>query len=57
MLSLHLDLKIIFSIQYGKFPSLVHLSLILKSSEVLAKYRKTQVYTPFYKLRNKGPFR
>ena len=32
-----------FSLQYGKFPSIVHLSLILQSSEVLPKYGKTQV--------------
>ena len=35
MLSLHLHLKITFSLQ-----SLVHLSLVLKSSESLTKYGK-----------------
>ena len=41
VLSLHLDLKIIFSLQYGK--SLVHLSLVLKSNESLLRYGKTKV--------------
>ena len=43
MLSLHLDLKITFSLYYGKSPSIVRLSLVLKSSENLPKYGKTKV--------------
>ena len=43
MLSLHLDLKIIFSLQYGKSLSIVRLSLVLKSNESLPKYGKTKV--------------
>ena len=39
--SLHLDLKIIFSLQYGKSLSIVCLSLNPKSSESLSKYGKT----------------
>ena len=40
VLSLHLDLKIIFNLQNGKFLSIVRLSLVLKSSEALPKYGK-----------------
>ena len=40
VLSLHLDLKITFCLQYGKFLSIVRLSLVLKSSESLPKYDK-----------------
>ena len=43
MLRLHLDLKIIFSLQYGKSLSIVRLSLVLKSNESLPKYGKTKV--------------
>ena len=43
MLRLHLDLKIIFSLQYGKSLSIVCLSLVLKSNESLPKYGKTKV--------------
>ena len=43
MLRLHLDLKIIFSLQYGKSLSMVRLSLALKSNESLPKYGKTKV--------------
>ena len=43
VLSLHLDLNIIFSLQYGKSVSIVRLSLVLKSSESLPKYGKTKV--------------
>ena len=43
VLSLHLDLKITFSLQYRKSLSIVRLSLVLKSSESLPKYRKTKV--------------
>ena len=43
MLSLHLDLKIIFNLQNGKFLSIVRLSFVLKSSEALPKYGKTQI--------------
>ena len=43
MLSLPLDLKITFNLQYVKFPSIVCLSLVLKSSEALPKYGKMQV--------------
>ena len=43
VLSLHLDLKIIFSLQYGKSLSIVRLSLVLKSNENLPKYGKTIV--------------
>ena len=42
VLSLHLDLKIIFSFQYGKSLSVVRLSLVLKSNESLPKYGKTK---------------
>ena len=38
-----LDLKIIFNIQNGKFLSIVRLSFVLKSSEALPKYGKTQI--------------
>ena len=43
MLSLHLDLKTIFNLQNGKFLSIVRLSFVLKSSEALPKYGKTQI--------------
>ena len=43
VLSLHLDLKINFSLQYVKSLSIVHLSLVLKSSESLPKYGKVKV--------------
>ena len=43
VLSLHLDLNIIFSLQYDKSFSIVRLSLALKSSESLPKYGKTKV--------------
>ena len=43
VLSLYLDLKIIFNLQNGKFLSIVRLSLVLKSSEALPKYGKTQI--------------
>ena len=43
MLSLQLYLKISFNLQYGKFPSIVRLSLALKSSEASPKYGKTQI--------------
>ena len=42
MLSLHLDLKIIFSFQYGKSLSIVRPSLVLKSNESLPKFGKTK---------------
>ena len=42
-LSLHLDLKIISSLQYVKSLSIVCLSLVLKSNESLPKYGKTIV--------------
>lgn len=48
LLSLHIDLKIPFSLQYGKFPSVVLLSLVLKFNEVWPKYGKTKV-TPLLK--------
>ena len=38
-----LDLKFTFSLQYGKFPSIVRLRLVLQSSEGLPNYDKTQV--------------
>ena len=41
VLSLHLDLKISFSLQYRKCVFIVCLSLILKSSESLPKYGKS----------------
>ena len=47
LLSLHLDLKITFSLQSGKFPSIARLSIVFKSSEVLPKYGKAQVDFPF----------
>ena len=43
VLSLHLDLKIIFSLQYGKSLYTVRLSLLLKSGKSLPKYGKTKV--------------
>ena len=43
VLSLHLDLKFIFCLQYGKSFSIVPLSLVLKSNESLLKYGKTKV--------------
>ena len=43
MLTLHLDLKIIFSLQYGKSLYTVRLSLLLKSGESLPKYGKTKL--------------
>ena len=43
VLSLHLDLKFIFSLQYGKSFSIDRLSLVLKSNESLLKYGKTKV--------------
>ena len=41
VLSLHLDLKITFSLQYLRSLSVVCLSLVLKPSEILPKYGKT----------------
>ena len=38
VISQHLDLKIAFSLQYSKFSSVVHLSRVFKSREVLRKY-------------------
>ena len=43
MLRLHLDLKIIFSLQYGKSISIVRRSTVLKSNESLPKYGKTKI--------------
>ena len=43
VLSLHLELKITFSLQYGQSPYIVWLSLVPKSSERLPKYGKTKV--------------
>ena len=43
VLSLQLDLKISFSLQYAKSLSIVHLSLLLKSSQMLPKYDKTKL--------------
>ena len=43
MLSLHLELKITFSLQYGQSPYIVWLSIVPKSSERLPKYDKTKV--------------
>ena len=40
---LPLDLKIFFSLQYGKSLSMVRLSLVLKSKESLPKFGKTTV--------------
>ena len=40
VLSLHLDPKITFSLQYGKSLSVVRLSLVFKSSESLPKHGK-----------------
>ena len=45
VLSLHLDLKITFNMQYDKFSSIAQFSLVLKSSEALPKYVK-QKSTP-----------
>ena len=55
VLSLHLDLKIIFNLQNGKFLSIVRLSLVLKSSEALPKYGKTQIKLPFRNHEIKAP--
>ena len=41
-ISLPLDVKIAFGSQYGRFSSIALLSLILKSSEVLLIYGKSQ---------------
>ena len=41
--SLHLDIKIIFNLQYRKSLSIVRLSPVLKSSESLLKHGKTKV--------------
>ena len=38
-----LDLKFAFSLQHGRFPSIVRLRLVLQSSEGLPNYDKTQV--------------
>ena len=46
VLSLHLDVKITFSLQYRKSLSIVHPGLALDSSESLSKYGKTKV-NPF----------
>ena len=43
MLSLHLDLTITFSLQFGKSFSIVRLILALQSSESSPKYGKTKV--------------
>ena len=43
VLSLHLDLKITFSLQEDKLSSIVRLSFVLKLSESLPKYGKTQI--------------
>ena len=43
MLSLHLNLNTTFSLQYVKSLSIVYLSLVLKSSEILPKYGKKEV--------------
>ena len=43
VLSLHLDLKIISSLQYGKPLSIVRLSLVLKSNGGLPKYGKRKL--------------
>ena len=40
VLSLHLDLKIIFNLQNGKLLSIGHHSLVFKSSQALPKYGK-----------------
>ena len=45
VLSLHLNLKIIFSLQYGKSLSIVRLGLALKSNEGLPEYGKTKNYS------------
>ena len=43
VLSLHLDLNITFSLQCGNSLSMVRLSLVLKSSEILPKHGQTKV--------------
>ena len=43
MLSVRLDLKIAFSLQYEKSLSIVGLRLVLKSSESLPNYGETKV--------------
>ena len=40
VLSLHLDLKIIFNLQNGKFLSIGYHSLVFKSIQALPKYGK-----------------
>ena len=42
-LNLHLDLKTTFSLQYGKSLSILCLSFVLRSSEIFAKYGKTEI--------------
>ena len=49
MLSLQLDQKVSFNLQYGKFYLIVRVSLALISSEVLPKYNKTQIKLPLDK--------
>ena len=43
MLSVHLDLKVIFDLQNCKFLSIAPLCLVLISSEALPKYGKKQI--------------
>ena len=43
MLSLHSDLRVTFSVHFGKSLSIVRLSLVLKSSKNLPKYGKTKI--------------
>ena len=43
MLSLNLDPKITFSLQYDQALSTIRLNLVLKSSESLPKYSKIKV--------------
>ena len=43
VLGLHLDLKIVSSLQYGKSLSILRLSLVLKSNGGLPKYGKVKV--------------
>ena len=45
VLNLHLDLKIIFSLQYGEPLSIDRLCLVLESNESLPNYGKTKVHS------------
>ena len=45
VLSLHLDLKTIFSLQYGKSLSIVRIGFVLKSNESLPNMVKRKLFS------------